>query len=132
MRIAKPGVVPRAALAAALALSACGGDTKASKSEVCDSLRAVAAAVDESETVDPAKSLDALLVALEDLAEVAPSEIEDDASTLLEGTQRMVDQMTGQEEADDKDPALLEDEQYERAGDRVEAYAKKTCDVSIG
>lgn len=131
MRITKPGVVPRAALAA-LALSGCGGDTQASKGEVCDSLRAVAAAVDDSETVDPAKSLDALLVALEDLAEVAPSEIEGDATTLLEGTQRMVDQMSGQEEADDEDPALLEDEQYERAGDRVEAYAKKACDVSIG
>ena len=44
----------------------------------------------------------------------------------------MSDQASGEEEANDEDPALLEDEEYERAGDRVEAYAKKTCGISIG
>lgn len=131
MRITKLGVVPMAVLVATLTLGACGGDTEASKGEVCDSLKAVAAAADGSETDDPTKSLDALLASLEDFADVAPAEIEDDASTLLEGTKRMVDQMSGEEEPDDQDLALLEDEEYERAGDRVEAYAKKTCDISF-
>ena len=60
------------------------------------------------------------------------SEVGADAATLLEGAKRMSDQASGEEEANDEDPALLEDEEYERAGDRVEAYAKKTCGISIG
>ena len=131
MRITKPGVVWSAALVTVFALGACGGDTQASTDEVCDSLRAVAAAVDESEATDPTESFDALLVGLEDFAAVAPSEVEDDAATLLEGTKRMADQASGNEEANDEEPALLEDEEYERAGDRVEAYAKTTCGISI-
>ena len=126
MRITKPGVVSIAALVTVISLGACGGDNQASTDEVCDSLRAVATAIDESETTDPTESFDALLAALEDFAAVAPSEV------LLEGAKRMSDQASGEEEANDEDPALLEDEEYERAGDRVEAYAKKTCGISIG
>ena len=132
MRITKPGVVSTAALVTVLFLGACGGDTQASKDDVCDSLRAVAASVGDNANADPTESLDALLVALEDFNEVAPGDIADDASALLKGTKRMIDQASGKEEADDADPALLEDEEYERAGDSVEAYAKKNCDVSIG
>ncbi|HMS46915.1 MAG: hypothetical protein WAX12_05855 [Candidatus Microthrix subdominans] len=132
MRITKPGVVSIAALVTVISLGACGGDNQASTDEVCDSLRAVATAIDESETTDPTESFDALLAALEDFAAVAPSEVGADAATLLEGAKRMSDQASGEEEANDEDPALLEDEEYERAGDRVEAYAKKTCGISIG
>ena len=132
MRKTKPGVVWVAALVIGLCVSACGGDTQASKGEVCDSLKAVAVAVDDNESLDPTESLDALLVALEDFAEVAPDDLADDASALLKGTKRMIDQASGKEEANNADPALLEDAEYERAGDRVEAYAEKTCGVSIG
>ena len=73
MRITKPGVVSIAALVTVISLGACGGDNQASTDEVCDSLRAVATAIDESETTDPTESFDALLAALEDFAAVAPS-----------------------------------------------------------
>lgn len=133
MRITKLGVVSGATLLLTLALGACGGATQASKADVCDALKAVASAAADNETAsDPAEALDALLASLEDFDDVAPSAIDDDATTLLDGTKRMVAQMSGKEEPNEDDLALLEDEQYQRAGDRVEAYAKKTCDVSIG
>ena len=89
---------------------------------------------DETEEESREKAQESL-DALDDLAEEAPSEIEDDVDLLVEGLRPLLQaiaegkdftQMSEEEQAEFE---ALDSEEYEAAGNRVNAYVEKVCEI---
>ena len=120
---------------AALSIAACGGESEtsqASEAEVCDSLTELQAAFEGGDELDPTEAVDTLLAKLQAFVDVAPEEVKGDAETLVEGSNKIKEQLTGDDGPSEEDLAFIEDEKYDKASDKLSEYAKKTCDIEIG
>ncbi len=123
------------ALVAALSLAACGGsDSGSSDADPCDAAQKVSdafAAGDGAETDEEiSEAIDGFAGALEDLAKVAPAEIKADAELLAKGTRALSEFELGVEPTEEQQE-ILEDEEYDAAGDRLDAFFEETCGLEF-
>lgn len=120
-------------LLASSALFACGGDSEASEEEVCGTLEEVASAIEAGDaSADPTEAIGGLVTAMESFESIAPSDLKDDASTMLDGMKQLQEVSSSDSEPSEDDMAFLEDEKFDKAADNVGEYAEKNCDIDIG
>lgn len=122
------------AVGAALALAACGGSESSGSSagDPCDAATGIQEgfeAVDNSQSAEDAQAaLVSVADALDDLSNIAGGDIGDDASRLAGGF-RTLSEVDG--EPTDEQLAVMEDDDLDAAGERLEDYLRETCDVEI-
>ena len=119
----------------ALSLAACGGsDSGSGDADPCDAAQKVADTFEEGESAASAEDAIAALGnfadALSDFAEVAPDDLKDDVELLADATQKLSesDPETGPSE---ELLALVDGEEYDAAGERLEDYIQGTCGIDF-
>lgn len=121
-------------LVGAFALAACGGSDSGSSADPCDAAQKVSEAFevgDSAETDEEiSEALDSFVDALENLAKAAPDEIKSDVELLAEGTRALSEIEPGTAPTQEQQE-LLESEEFDRAGDRLDEYFEESCDLEF-
>lgn len=117
------------------ALAACGGsDSGSADADPCDAAQKVSdafAAGDAAESEEEARdALGDFSDALEEFARTAPDDLKADAELLAGGTRRLADVPAGEQPSEEV-AAILDDESYDAAGDRLEAFFEETCSLEF-
>lgn len=119
----------------AMALAACGGSDAASDADPCEAAQTVADVFAEGEASDNAEdglaALSKLSTAIEDLAKVAPGEFTADFELLADGMSQLA---ASDPEAGPSEEllAIIDGEDYDAAGERLEDYVQSTCGLDLG
>lgn len=114
---------------------ACSGSDDASNADPCDAAQKVTAAFAEGESAESADeafaSYSSLADALGDFAKAAPDDLQADSELLASGLRLLAesDPEAGPSEATLE---VVNDESFDRAGDRLEDYFEATCGLEFG
>lgn len=119
----------------AMTLAACGGSDSASDADPCEVAQSVAdafAAGDAAESAEDAiAALGTFASSLEDLAKAAPDEFKADFELLADGTRQLADS-DPEEGPSDEVLAIVDGDEYDAAGERLEDYVQGTCGLDFG
>ena len=120
-------------LAGTFVLAACGGSDSGS-SDPCEAAQKVSDALEagdgaESEA-DAREALANFATALEGFADSAPDDVKADAELLADGTRQLADVPAGEPPSEEV-IAILDDESYDAAGDRLEDFFQETCSLEF-
>ncbi|MFK7917812.1 MAG: hypothetical protein AB8G14_07020 [Ilumatobacter sp.] len=119
----------------ALVLSACGGSDAASNADPCEVAQTVADAFEEGDAAESAEDALAALAnfasTLEDLAKAAPDDLKADIELLADGTRQLADS-DPDEGPSDEVLAIVDGDEYDAAGERLEDYIQGTCGLDFG
>ena len=123
------------AVVGALSLAACGSSDSASSDDPCDAAQKVADTFDAGNSAESADEAIAALGdfadALSDFADAAPDDLKDDVELLADATQQLSE---SDPEAGPSEEllALVDGEEYDAAGERLEDYVQGTCGIDFG
>lgn len=121
-------------LVGAFAIAACGGSDAGSADDPCEAAQKLSDAFEAGDAAESEEAARAALgnfaTALEDFAAAAPDDIKADAELLASGTRQIADVPEGEQPSDEV-AAILGDEEYDAAGDRLEEFLGETCSIEL-
>lgn len=124
------------AVVGALSLAACGSsDSGSADADPCDAAQKVADTFEAGDSAESAEDAIAALGdfadALSDFADAAPDDLKGDAELLADATQKLSesDPVAGPSE---ELLAIVDGEEYDAAGERLEDYIQGTCGIDFG